>query len=244
MNTQEHSKHLPWIAGLVGSITLAQLNTLFGVLCGMAGFILTCLYIYGWFEKRRQRHQQHQRDAGPGHGHGHEHGAGTPREPAGGTPALRGKEARRQRFDFWLMIFLLAAALLIWAVGEARGASASASVTLDPNVSTSTSTNGLQVTPFVMIGTATPTDAWARTVAGDAEKLVYDLLSGFSLTTTFHLLLVTYLGSKGLRNYTPLGRSAGMIGTLLRYGALEAGGGAAAGTREARVLPPETPPQA
>ena len=57
-------------------------------------------------------------------------------------------------------------------------------------------------------------------VADDVRKLVYDFLSGFSWAGLF----AAYLGVKGLRNFTPLGRSAGKIGTLLRLINLEANG--------------------
>jgi len=50
------------------------------------------------------------------------------------------------------------------------------------------------------------------------RKLVYDFLSGFSWAGLF----AVYLGVKGLRNFTPLGRSGGKIGTLLRLINLEA----------------------
>ena len=61
-------------------------------------------------------------------------------------------------------------------------------------------------------------NAWAVQVADDVRKLVYDFLSRFSWAGLF----AAYLGVKGLRNFTPLGRSAGKIGTLLRLINLEA----------------------
>jgi hypothetical protein len=60
---------------------------------------------------------------------------------------------------------------------------------------------------------------WAATVAQDVGKLVYDVLTGFSLSSVLQAFFVTYFGAKGLRNYTRLGQ--GWPGKVLRLINLE-----------------------
>jgi hypothetical protein len=121
-------------------------------------------------------------------------------------PNPKDAQQRRKHHRRTLIVFLvLVAALLIAAMAKGEG-----------NENNGTyGTTGLETA----VNASSPLrNAWTVRVADDARKLVYDFLSGFSWAGLF----TVYLGVKGLRNFTPLGRSAGKIGTLLRLFNLEA----------------------
>ena len=118
---------------------------------------------------------------------------------------LRDKEWRRKHHRRTLLLLLVILGLMLaWAL------IAGAQINAMPD--------GHNAGPRLSNSQAVATNAWAVQVADDVRKLVYDFLSGFSWAGLF----AAYLGVKGLRNFTPLGRSAGKMGTLLRLINLEA----------------------
>jgi hypothetical protein len=119
-----------------------------------------------------------------------------------GTTDHGPRDHKRRHHRKTLLLFLVILGLMLtWALiaGAAEGQT------------TNTEGGGLRIEDSWQ-------SAWAVQVADDVRKLVYDFLSGFSWAGLF----AAYLGVKGLRNFTPLGRSAGKIGTLLRLINLEA----------------------
>jgi hypothetical protein len=83
-------------------------------------------------------------------------------------------------------------------------------------------TNGTAAT----YGTTAAANPWGAMVADDARRLVYDFLTGFPWSGILQTAFAAYLGAKGLKNYTRLGR-AGRLGSILRVIALEAQDGGA-----------------
>jgi hypothetical protein len=87
-------------------------------------------------------------------------------------------------------------------------------------------------------------NCWATVVADDVRKLVFDLISGFSLGGIIQAIVLAYLGAKGLRNFTTLG-AAGRIGQLLRLLTLEAAANSptplAPATGDPKISPGTTP---
>jgi len=84
------SKHAAWMLGLVGSITLAQWNTILGIACGAAGFLAACLSIYSFFERRRRRTVENQKLE---------------------ARRLKLEEGRRRHHHLWLVCVLLGLAV-------------------------------------------------------------------------------------------------------------------------------------
>ena len=113
MNMNESSKHAVWVLGLMGSITLAQWNTIVGIACGTAGFIAACLSIYSWFEKRRRK-------------------VGTLRAHHG--PRTTGQRIKRKHNHRTLIVFLvLVAGLLIAAMVKGSDGDQRYPISLQPS---------------------------------------------------------------------------------------------------------------
>ena len=121
----------------------------------------------------------------------------------------REKELKRKHHHRnWLVLWLVMGVLLLWVTALYAQPDEN---TVDGGTAAGTAVQAAALSRAV-------TNAWAVQVADDVRKLVYDFLSGFSWAGLF----AAYLGVKGLRNFTPLGRSGGKIGTLLRLINLEA----------------------
>jgi len=141
-----------------------------------------------------EKRRRHQRDAGP--------------NPKDAPPGRK----HHRRTMLWFLVLL--GLMLTWAL-MARAQTNAMAGGNNGNYATG-GTAAAEFRPG--ISRDADTNAWAVQVADDVRMLVYDFLTGFSWAGLF----TAYLGVKGLRNFTPLGRSAGRIGTFLRLFNLEA----------------------